>query len=130
MAQLTVKGKIIAEMPERSGTGKTGKEWRSKEYVVTEHGEYAKRVCVQVMNDKIDALGLAVGQEVEIQCDVDAREWNGKWFNSITCWKATITGVSHAPTSSPPQYASEPPKRPAASQNNQMFNDSDDGLPF
>ncbi len=116
MAQFTLKGKIIAELPEKSGTGKNGKEWKSKEYVVTEPGQYVKNVCFQVLNGNIDNFGLSTGQEVELQCEIDARQWQEKWFNSITCWKATILGVQE------PQYSSPPTK-------DQHVDDKDD-LPF
>lgn len=132
MAQLTVKGKIIAELPERGGTSKNGKDWRSKEYVITEPGQYVKNVCFSVLGDNIDTFGLSVGQEVEIECDIDAREHNGKWYNSIKCWKAQITGAS--PTPQPQSYASEVPAdykpRETSKPAESPFNDNDDGLPF
>ena len=45
------------------------------------------------MNQNIDNFGLKVGQDVDIEIDIDAREWNGRWFNSITCWKAVLRNV-------------------------------------
>ena len=41
-----------------------------------------------VMNSNIQNFGLAVGQDVDIEIDINANEWQGKWFNSITCWKS------------------------------------------
>lgn len=37
------------------------------------------------MNSNIQNFGLAVGQDVDIEIDINANEWQGKWFNSITC---------------------------------------------
>ena len=36
------------------------------------------------MNSNIQNFGLAVGQDVDIEIDINANEWQGRWFNSIT----------------------------------------------
>ena len=37
--------------------------------------------------DKIAQFNIQVGEELNVYFDVDAREWNGRWFNSIRAWK-------------------------------------------
>ena len=49
--------------------------------------------------DKINQFNIQVGEELTVHFDIDAREWQGRWFNSIRAWKvdATIIPIS-APT--------------------------------
>ena len=93
MAQLTIKGKVTEVLPQRSGTGKNGNEWRSKQYVIEEPGQYTNSVCFEVKNDNIYSFGIKVGQEIEAKCYIQANKWNEKWFNSIVCKEVNIIGM-------------------------------------
>lgn len=84
------EGKIIKVMPIKSGIGKTsGKEWKSQEYVMETIGEYPKHICFNVFGDKIEAFGIKEGDSLVISFDIDAREYNDKWYNSITAFRIT-----------------------------------------
>ena len=37
-------GKVIAILPLRSGTGKSGKQWRSQEFVIETDGQYPRKM--------------------------------------------------------------------------------------
>lgn len=87
---MQITGKIIAVMPIKTGITKKGTEWKSQEYVIeTTRERYPKKMMFSVWNENIPAFALEEGMDVEISFDIDATEWNGKWFNNITCWKAT-----------------------------------------
>ena len=51
-------GKVIAILPLRSGTGKSGKQWRSQEFVIETDGKYPRKMCATLFNDKIKSCGL------------------------------------------------------------------------
>lgn len=77
-------------MPEQSGTSKSGKTWRKREYVVEyEHGQYPKSVVFSVMGQKIDELNIQQGSEYDLSIDFKALEWNNRYFLQASCWKAT-----------------------------------------
>lgn len=83
-------GTIEKALPEMSGTSKSGKSWRKREYVVEyEHGQYPKSVVFSVMGQKIDELNIQQGVEYELDIDFSANEWNGRYFLQASCWKAT-----------------------------------------
>lgn len=84
MAEIT--GKIIAVLPTRSGTSARGTQWSSQTAVIETHEQYPKRVAFDVLNGKIAEFYLQVGEEVTVSFDINARESNGKWFNSINAW--------------------------------------------
>ena len=84
MAEIT--GKIIAVLPTRSGTSARGTQWSSQTAVIETHEQYPKRVASDVLGDKITEFNLQVGEEVTVSFDINAREFNGKWFNSVNAW--------------------------------------------
>lgn len=85
MAEIT--GKIIAVLPTRSGTSARGTQWSSQTAVIETHEQYPKKVAFDVLNEKIAVFCLQVGEEVTVSIDINARESNGKWFNSVNAWK-------------------------------------------
>lgn len=146
MADIT--GKIIAVLPTKSGTSARGTQWSSQTAVIETHEQYPKRVAFDVLGDKITEFNLQVGEEVTVSFDIDARQYQDRWFNSIKAWnvirpgqqapvqggynvgnpqagaqaaqQAAMAGASGQTNSSNPF----PPKQPAQPQGN-----SDD-LPF
>ena len=85
MAEIT--GKIIAVLPTRSGTSARGTQWSSQTAVIETHEQYPKKVAFDVLNEKIADFYLQVGEEVTVSLAINARESNGKWFNSVNAWK-------------------------------------------
>ena len=90
MADIT--GKIIAVLPTRSGTSARGTQWSSQTAVTETHEQYPKRVAFDVLGDKITEFNLQVGEEVTVSFDINAREFNGKWWNSVNAWQVVRPG--------------------------------------
>ena len=86
---MDITGKIIAVLPTRSGTSAKGTQWSSQTSVIETHEQYPKRVALDVLGDKIKEFNLQVGEEVTVSFDINAREFNGKWFNSVNAWHVT-----------------------------------------
>lgn len=85
---MEIKGKIIALLPIKEGTSKsTGNAWKSQDYVLETQDLYPKHVCFNVWGDKIDAFAIKVGDVLTVSIDIDAHEYEGKWFNQIRAWK-------------------------------------------
>lgn len=94
---MELQGKIIAVLPERSGTSQRGNLWRSITYVLETQEQYPKKLAFDVTNDKIDQLNIQFGEILTVQFDINAREYNGRWFNSINAWNV-IRQTQQAPT--------------------------------
>ena len=86
---MEITGKIIAVLPERGGVSqRTGSEWKVQEYVLETQEQYPRKMCFDVFGaDKIQQFNIQVGEELNVFFDIDAREWQGRWFNSIRAWK-------------------------------------------
>lgn len=109
---MEIQGKIIAILPVQSGTGKSGTPWSKQEYVIETSDKYPRRMCFGAWNDKIEELAIQMGEELKIFFDVDAREWQGRWFNEMRAWKAerASRAADNATDSRMSQKASNPSK--------------------
>lgn len=93
---MEITGKIIAVLPVQSGTGKTGNAWSKQEYVIETAEKYPKRMCFGLWNDKIRELAIQEGESLKVFFEVDAREWQSKWFNQITAYKVERASMGHS----------------------------------
>ena len=80
---MELQGKIILALPERSGVSARG-EWKSQDFVVETHEAYPRKMVFSVFGaDRLQRFNIQVGQEVLVSFDIDAHEYNGRWFNNI-----------------------------------------------
>lgn len=81
-----IYGKIIAVLPTRSGVSARGTQWSSQTAVIETQEQYPKKVAFDVLGDKIAEFNIQVGEMLTVSYDIDAREFNGRWYNSIKAW--------------------------------------------
>ena len=85
---MEITGKIIAVLPERGGVSKTGNEWKMQEYVLETQEQYPRKMCFNVFgSDKIAQFNIQAGEEMTVSFDINAREYNGRWYNDIRAGK-------------------------------------------
>lgn len=90
---MEITGKVIFILPLRSGISKNGKEWKSQEFVIEIHGNYPRKICINIFGDKIDTFNLQRGGNYHVFFDVDAKEFNGRWYNSFNAFKVELMGT-------------------------------------
>ena len=127
---MELAGKVIAVLEPRGGVSKNGNEWKVQEYVIETHDQYPRRMCFDVVGaDKIQQFNIQVGEELNVFFDIDAREWQGRWFNSIRAWK--VERVNADAQQMPPMEAPFPPLNAApAAPVDFSSSDEKDDLPF
>ena len=86
---LEITGRIIAVLDKRTGVSNaTGSTWSVQQYVIETHEQYPKKMCFDVFGeDRIKQFSIQIGEEVTVSFDLDAREYQGRWYNSIRAWK-------------------------------------------
>lgn len=85
-------GIIAQKMNERSGTSSDGKAWASAEYLIAVPAQFPREMLVKVFdkgNGRIPRFDALIGQMANIDFEVKAREYNGKWYNDLNAWNAT-----------------------------------------
>lgn len=92
-----VSGKIIAVLDKKSGVSNTtGNPWFSQQYVIETQEQYPKRLCFEVFGeDRIASFNIQNGEEMTVSFDIDAREYQGRWYNSLRAWKVERANPVH-----------------------------------
>jgi len=83
---MQIKGKLVQLLPLQTGTGKNG-EWRKQDIIIETEGQYPKKVCIAIWGDKINNSILQEGNQLNIDFDVESREYNSRWYTDIKAWK-------------------------------------------
>lgn len=104
---MDVVGKIIAALPPKSGTSQsTGKPWQVNAYVLQTNEQTPKNIAFDVFGaERIEQYNLKVGDMVTVSIDIDAHEYNGRWYNQIRAWNV----VNHASAQQPVAQQVPPP---------------------
>lgn len=144
---MEITGKIIAVLEPRGGVSqRTGNSWKSQEYVIETVEQYPKKCVFNVFGeDNITRYNIQVGQMLTVSFDINAREWNGRWFNDIRAWNVAPAAepqpvadpMAGAPVGMPVQPAVSPAPAATAAPEGMPGGDpfavgdgSTDNLPF
>lgn len=98
-----ISGQIIAVLPTRSGTSAKGTAWSSQTAVIETREQYPKKVAFDVMGEKITQFNLRVGEYVTVSYDIDAHEYQGRWFNAVRAWNVVRANQPQQTTQQPLQ---------------------------
>ncbi|WP_294789411.1 DUF3127 domain-containing protein [Prevotella sp.] len=137
---MEIQGKVIAVLEARSGVSARG-EWKSQDYVIETHDAYPRKMVFGVFGaDRISRFNIQLGQEVNVSFDIDAHEYNGRWFNNIRAFDVrqvdpaavgmqpgVVPGAAFSPAPAQPAAPVQPAAQPAAPAAEQS---SEDDLPF
>lgn len=124
---MDLTGKVIKVLPPLSGkSARTGETWNKYSFVLeVPNGQYSRKTVFTVFGkDKWDRMGVVEGGQYQVSFDIDAREFDGKWFNDVSAWKAVRLDTQQAVPNAQP--APETAPAPAA----QEKKDDNDDLPF
>lgn len=110
-------GKVIYVGEPKSGVSKTGKEWTSVSIVVENNEEkFTQSAVFDLFNQQ---MNCQVGDQVQVSFDFRAREWNGKWFNSLSAFKVEkLNDLFHQPDN--PATPMDTAKHTPAQQEDQL----------
>ena len=103
---MELTGRIIAVLPANSGvSNRTGNPWMSQEYVIEIPGQYPRKCVFRLFGeDRIKQFNIQQGEDITVQFDIDAHEYNGRWFNEIRAYsivRGQVAPVAGAPVGAP-----------------------------
>ena len=148
------KGRIYKLFPIQSGKSAKGNDWEKQdfifEYFEHETDRWSDKVLLSIMGERIRDADLHEGDEVIVGFGHNTREWNGKYFNDVRCYKLekvtkpADNGASSAPAA--PQHgdlfaqaaqnapqstqAAKVAQQPTAANANAQTGEKEDELPF
>jgi Domain of unknown function (DUF3127) len=83
---MNIKAKVVQLLPLQTGMGKNG-QWRKQDIIVETEGQYPKKICISIWGDKINEKQLIIDNQLDIDFELESREFNGKWYTDIRAWK-------------------------------------------
>ncbi|MBQ6064012.1 MAG: DUF3127 domain-containing protein [Prevotella sp.] len=87
---MELQGRIIAALEPKSGVSQRG-EWKAQDFVVETHESYPRKMVFSVFGaDRLQRFNIQVGQEVLVSFDIDAHEYQGRWYNSIRAFDVRL----------------------------------------
>lgn len=115
---MEITGKIIAVLPANSGTSaRTGNPWMSQTYVIETQGQYPKKLAFDVFGEeRIKQFNIKHGEELTVRFDIDAHEYQGRYFNQIRAFNVEKSGLQtqivdvvmpHGATQAPQQHVQQ-----------------------
>lgn len=125
---------LVRKLTDMSGVSQTnGQKWRIATYLARIEGMYEKHIAFEVsdgMSGRVALFDQMVGRgEVVVGFDIDANEFNGRWYNKIRAY-----GVKQMVAMAPPaekQADSMPhPEQATSVANGDSTGPRADGLPF
>lgn len=84
---MEISGTIKKIFPIQEGISKTsGNQWKSMEFIIETDEKYPQTACLQLMNDNCTRFEIKEGDNVKVQFDIKAREWENKAYNTLNAW--------------------------------------------
>lgn len=126
---MEITGKIITACEPRGGVSqRTGNSWKMQEFVIETAEQYPRKCMFSVFGeDRLKEFNIQVGEILTVSFDIDAREYNGRWYNDIRAWRvvrgaAPVAGAD--PVADIPAPTAQMPAQPS------VASEPEDDLPF
>ena len=115
---MDLTGKVIAILEPRSGVSqRTGNPWMTQEYVIEVPGQFPRKMVFNLFGeDRIKQFNIQMGEDITVQFDIDAREYNGRFYNDIRAYNilrgAAVPPAAGTPVGGAPVASPFPPQQP------------------
>lgn len=87
---MEVTGILVKKTAERAGvSSRNGMKWKIAEYLIEIPGQYPRHINFRVSDGQVGRLARfdsLVGKTVTVSFDIDAHEYEGRWFNELNVW--------------------------------------------
>ena len=109
-----IVGKLLRKYPTESKSDK----FQAREFVIEiVSGAYPEFIKFQLTQERCGLLdSYNEGEEIKVHFELRGREWQGKYFTNLTCWRieqGTGEGGGNGTTSAPPPAQKAAPKMSA-----------------
>lgn len=87
---MDITGILMKKLSEREGTSQsTGIAWKIAEFLVEIPGQYPRHIAFSVRDGQVGRIARfesLIGKTVTVSFDLDAHEYQGRWFNEVGAW--------------------------------------------
>lgn len=82
-------GILLKKVNERQGVSQNGVAWKRADYILQTEEMFPKHICFSVADGQVGRFAQfdsMLGKEVTVMFNVDAREYNGRWYNDVQAY--------------------------------------------
>ena len=87
---MEIQGFLVKQVGEREGVSqRTGQAWKTAEFLLEIPGQYPRHINFSVrdgLQQRIARFASMIGKKVTVSFDIDAHEFEGRWFNDVQAW--------------------------------------------
>ena len=87
---MEITGILVKQVAVREGVSqRNGQPWKIAEYLVEIPGQYPRHIAFRVSDGQVGRIARfdsLVGKTVTVSFDINAHEYEGRWFNEINAW--------------------------------------------
>ena len=85
------EGTVYKIMPVTKGTSARG-DWQRQDVVFeyNDGGSFSRKISVTFFNRPDDVAKLHEGSAYHVSVNVESREYNGRWYTDIRCWRCDV----------------------------------------
>ena len=111
----TIQGKIVKAFEPRSGQNDRGK-WMAQDFLLESYDQPYPRKCVFSVwgEERLIQFNIKEGDDVAVDIDLDARERNGRYYNSVRAWRVVRITPPQMEQMPPTGQPLPPPQAPSA----------------
>ena len=109
---------VVGKLYRKFDTESKSEKFQVREFVIeTMDGNYAQFIKFQLAQERCPLIdGYTEGEDIKVHFDLRGREWQGKFFTSLNCWrleKSDGTEAVAAPQAAQKAAAPKAPSTPA-----------------
>lgn len=97
---MTVKGTLASVTAPVEGVSKNGNSWVKQSFIIEQQGErYNSQLAVEVFGNEriLQFVEFPPGSQVDVDCAVESREYNGRWYSEVRGLAIRPMGAAHNP---------------------------------
>ena len=99
---ISVTGKIVEVLAQKSGVSKSGNEWVTQEFLLEE--DNGDKILFSVFGaNKLAEYNLRVGSIAAVTLKIETTSWNGKYFTKFSCTSCLSNTAGQVSTTETPQ---------------------------
>lgn len=104
---MEIKGKVVSKLDVQRGVSKAGKEWSKASIVIETEGQYPKKVMMDNLKKADEFNAIPIGAVGVFQIEVESREYQGRWYSSVSCWNWKLEDAQAQEQSQPQQQTQQ-----------------------
>ena len=87
---MEITGILVKKTGERSGvSSRNGQPWKQADFLIEVPGQYIRHAVFSVRDGlvgRVTRFESMIGKTVTVSFDIDAREYEGRWYNELNAW--------------------------------------------